>query len=145
MTDIYDKPKRSLIMSKISGKDTKAEILVRKELFAKGFRYRKNDKSLPGKPDIVLPKYKAIIFAHGCLWHGHKGCKASKLPETRKDFWQKKIFDNIKRDGRNYQELRQKGWKVIVVWQCEINNNQKRQRRLESLVDEIISGTPCKA
>jgi len=132
-------------MSKISGKDTKTEIFVRKGLFAKGFRYRKNDKSLPGKPDIVLPKYKAIIFTHGCFWHGHSGCKASKLPETRKDFWEKKISDNLQRDARRYEELRRQGWKVIVVWQCEINNNQKRQRRLESLVDEIISGTPCKA
>ena len=126
-------------MSRISDRDSKMEILVRKTLFTKGFRYRKNDKSLPGKPDIVLPRYKTVIFTHGCFWHGHKGCKASKLPETRKDFWQKKIDENIQRDGKNVEELKQKGWKVIVIWQCEINNNQKRRERFKLLINEIKS------
>lgn len=99
MTDIYSKNKRSKIMSKISGKETKYEILVRKFLFEKGFRYRKNDKRLPGRPDIVLPKYKTIIFVHGCFWHGHY-CKAAKLPETNKEFWENKINSNIERDKK---------------------------------------------
>jgi DNA mismatch endonuclease (patch repair protein) len=89
-------------MSKISGKETKPEILVRKFLFANGFRYRKNDKRSPGKPDIVLPKYKTVIFIHGCFWHGHN-CPARKLPETRKEFWRKKIQENIDRDNRKVE------------------------------------------
>lgn len=129
-------------MSKISDRDSKMEIFVRKGLFAEGFRYRKNDKSLPGKPDIVLPRYKTVIFTHGCFWHGHNGCKASKLPETKKDFWQKKIDENIQRDEKNVEELKQKGWKVIVIWQCEINNNQKRRERFMLLINEIKAASP---
>jgi len=125
-------------MSKISGKDTKPEILVRKFLFSKGFRYRINDRRYPGRPDIVLPKSKIVIFIHGCFWHGHLGCKASKLPETRKEFWEKKINDTQLRDKRNIETLKKKGWHVIVVWQCEIKNIEKRQKRLESLVTEIL-------
>jgi DNA mismatch endonuclease (patch repair protein) len=108
LADIFTKEKRSDIMSKISGKETKPEILVRKYLFANGFRYRKNDKRFPGKPDIVLPKYKTIIFIHGCFWHGHN-CKRGKLPETRKSFWKKKISQNIERDKRNNDILENLG------------------------------------
>ena len=104
-------------MSKISGKETKPEILVRTHLFSQGFRYLKNDKRLPGKPDIVLPKHKVVVFIHGCFWHGHD-CKSGKLPETRKNFWKKKISDNVNRDYRNQSELGKLGWKVIIVWQC---------------------------
>lgn len=93
--DVFSKSKRSDIMSKVSGKDTKPEILVRKFLFSKGFRYRKNVKDLPGKPDIVLPKYKAIIFVHGCFWHGHESCEAAKLPTSNIDYWTEKIASNI--------------------------------------------------
>lgn len=138
MTDIYPPKKRSDIMSKISGKDTKPEILVRKFLFSKGLRYRLNDKRYPGRPDIILPKYKTAIFIHGCFWHGHQGCKASKLPETRKEFWQKKINDTKIRDKRKIEELKAQGWRVIVVWQCEIKNIGDRQKRLELLVGEIL-------
>lgn len=123
-------------MSKISGKETKPEILVRKFLFANGFRYRKNVKSLPGSPDIVLPKYKTVIFVHGCFWHGHT-CKAAKLPETRKEFWTDKISSNVLRDNRNMDDLKSLGWKVIVVWQCEIKNKLLREERLGNLVSEI--------
>lgn len=139
MADIYSKSKRSSIMSKISGKETKPEVLVRKYLFSKGFRYRKNDKRFPGKPDVVLPKYKTIIFVHGCFWHNHKGCKASKLPESNRDFWGKKIGDNIKRDRKNRNELKNLGWKVIVAWQCEIKVKTKREKRLCRLVKQIIN------
>ncbi len=120
MSDIYSKSKRSSIMSKISGKDTKLEILVRKYLFSKGFRFRKNVKDLPGKPDIVLPKYKTIIFINGCFWHGHENCKKAILPATNTRFWREKISGNIIRDKGNIQKLREMGYKVITVWQCEL-------------------------
>jgi DNA mismatch endonuclease (patch repair protein) len=132
MSDIYTKQKRSEIMSKISGKETKPEILVRKFLFAKGFRYRKNDERYPGKPDIVLPKYKTIIFINGCFWHGHN-CPAGKLPETRKEFWMEKISGNIERDKRNKAKLEKQGWQVITIWQCELNNKLKFEKTMEKL------------
>lgn len=137
MADIYDKTKRSDIMSKISGKETKLEILVRKFLHAQGFRFRKNDKRYPGKPDVVLPKYKTVIFIHGCFWHGHS-CKAGKLPETRKEFWKEKIQSNVDRDNRNIQELKMLGLKVLIVWQCEINNKSVTEDRLNKLLAEIL-------
>lgn len=136
MSDIYSKSKRSDIMSKISGKETKPEILVRKFLFSKGFRFRKNVKELPGKPDIVLPKYKTIIFVHGCFWHGHS-CKRGTLPETNHEFWQEKIDKNIERDNHNIFELIEKGWNVIIVWQCEIKNKANMDIRLNKLIEEI--------
>ncbi|NJK85261.1 MAG: DNA mismatch endonuclease Vsr [Bacteroidales bacterium] len=130
MADIYSSKKRSEIMSKISGKETKPEILVRKFLFSQGFRFRKNVKELPGKPDIVLPKYKTIIFIHGCFWHGHD-CIAGKLPETRREFWEKKISDNKKRDLINMKLLQKMGWDIIVIWKCELRNlKRKKKKRL---------------
>src|ERR1700739_1798896 len=96
--DVFSKDKRSTIMSKISGKETKPEIIIRKFLFSKGFRYRKNVSTLPGKPDIILSKYSTVIFVNGCFWHGHKNCKAAKLPSTRRQFWEEKINNNIVRD-----------------------------------------------
>ncbi len=123
-------------MSKITGKDTKPEILVRKYLFANGFRYRKNVKTLPGKPDIVLQKYKTVIFVHGCFWHGHN-CKAGKLPVTRKEFWKEKIKGNIERDKRNKFELEKLEWNVITIWQCEIKNNEIRTNTLEKLINTL--------
>ncbi|MDN4028679.1 very short patch repair endonuclease [Chryseobacterium gambrini] len=127
MTDIFTTERRSEIMSKISSTETKPEILVRKYLFAQGFRFRKNDKRLPGKPDVVLPKYKTVIFIHGCFWHGHPECKKSKLPETRKEFWEKKISKNIIRDSDNYDELKNLGWNIVIIWECDINNKAKRE------------------
>lgn len=138
MADIYDKSKRTSIMSKISGKETKPEILVRKFLFANGLRYRKNVKSLPGSPDIVLPKYKTVVFVHGCFWHGHD-CKAAKLPETRKEFWTDKINANAVRDTRNIEELESLGWTVIVVWQCTIKNRVLREETLSKMLNDIVA------
>lgn len=103
MSDVFTKQKRSQIMSKISGKETKPEILVRKYLFSKGFRYRKNAKELPGKPDIVLPKHKTVIFVHGCFWHGHEGCRKSQLPTSNIEFWTEKIGRNKERDQKEIQ------------------------------------------
>ena len=136
MPDIYSKQKRSEIMSKISGKETKPEILVRKFLFANGFRYRKNDKRYPGKPDIVLPKYKTVVFIHGCFWHGHN-CPAGKPPETKKDFWKQKIKGNIERDKRNKTELQKQGWKVITIWQCELKNKEIREKTFTELTNTL--------
>lgn len=125
-------------MSKISGKDTKPEILVRKYLFSKGFRFRKNVKDLPGKPDILLPKYKTIIFINGCFWHGHENCKKATLPATNTKFWREKISGNIIRDKKNIQKLREMGYKVIIVWQCELTSNF-RKTTLSNLLTEIIA------
>lgn len=111
-------------MSKIRGDETQPEIVARKFLFSQGFRFRKNVKTLPGKPDIVLPKYKTVIFIHGCFWHKHKNCKKAQLPETRKEFWEKKINGNVERDKRNIRALRKTGWQVIVLWQCHLRKNQ---------------------
>jgi DNA mismatch endonuclease (patch repair protein) len=136
MSDIFTKQKRSEIMSKISEKETKPEILVRKFLFSNGLRYRKNDKRYPGKPDIVLPKYKTVIFIHGCFWHGHN-CPAGKLPVTRKEFWQNKIQGNIDRDKKNVEELKKQGWKVITIWQCELKNKEVTKKTLNELINTL--------
>jgi len=123
-------------MSKISGKETKPEILVRKYLFSKGFRYRKNDNRLPGKPDIVLPKYKTVIFIHGCFWHGHD-CPAGRLPETNRYFWESKTNFNIERDKKSQRELEKLGWKVIVIWQCELKKEKLRAKKLKETEQKI--------
>lgn len=136
MSDIFSQTKRSDIMSKISSKDTKPEILVRKFLFSKGFRYRINVKTLPGKPDIVLPKYKTIIFVNGCFWHGHN-CKKGKLPSSNTDFWKEKISNNKSRDAKNFDLLVKLGWKVIIIWQCEISKIDNRTKILNKLLEDI--------
>jgi DNA mismatch endonuclease (patch repair protein) len=137
MADIFSKAKRSEIMSKISGKETKPEIIVRKYLFSQGFRYRKNDKKLAGKPDIVLPKYKTVIFVHGCFWHSHKNCPKSALPMTNREFWETKIQRNVGRDKRNRQKLKNLGWKVITIWQCRIKNKTLFEKTMKKVIDKI--------
>lgn len=132
-------------MSKIRGKDTKPEIIVRKFLFSKGFRYRINDKRYPGTPDIILPKYQTIIFVNGCFWHGHENCKAAILPNTNTESWKKKISDNIARDKNNIQKLEKDGWKVITIWQCEIKSKKSREKRLELLIYEIAQNDTTKS
>ena len=136
MSDIFSSQKRSDIMSKISGKNTKPEILVRKFLFSKGFRYRINVKTLPGKPDIVLPKYKTVIFINGCFWHGHS-CKKGKLPSSNIDFWKEKISNNKLRDDKNSDLLIKLGWKVIIIWQCEVSKIDNRIKILNKLLEDI--------
>lgn len=126
-------------MSKITGKETKPEILVRKFLFANGFRFRKNVKQLPGKPDIVLPKYKTVVFINGCFWHGHKACKKASLPTTNTKFWENKIHKTIDRDKFNKSYLEKAGWSVITIWQCELNNNMNKKQTLNNLINFIYS------
>lgn len=109
-------------MSKIRSKNTKPEMTLRKALFAKGFRYRVNYKKLPGKPDIVFPKYKTAIFVHGCFWHGHERCKISHIPKSNTEFWKNKISTNQERDKNNVVQILSLGWKVLIVWECEIFN-----------------------
>jgi len=121
MTDFMTKEQRSRAMSRVRGSETQLERLVRSELHKHGFRFRKNVRSLPGRPDIVLPKHRAVIFVHGCFWHGHQGCPASKLPETNREFWEEKIAANIVRDARQLENLRSLGWRVGVVWGCSLN------------------------
>ncbi|MGB2552378.1 very short patch repair endonuclease [Campylobacter sp. MOP51] len=140
MPDIFTKQKRSEIMSQIHNKDTKLEIIVRKFLFANGFRYRKNDKRYPGKPDIVLPKYKAIVFIHGCFWHGHD-CKVGALPKSKQDFWHKKIASNINRDKKNVKIIEESGWKVYIIWGCELIGIF-RDNTLEKLKSFLIENKP---
>lgn len=136
--DNLDKNKRSCLMVKIKQKNTEPEIIVRHFLYSKGFRYRINLKSLPGSPDIVLPKYKTVIFVHGCFWHGHT-CKAGHLPTSNLDYWKLKIEKNIERDRKKNEELEMQGWNVIVVWQCEVKTLKNRHQRLFTLVLEIMN------
>lgn len=122
MSDIVDPMTRSRMMSGIRGKDTKPELAVRRALHRAGYRFRLHRKDLPGCPDIVLPKYRAVIFVHGCFWHGH-GCRYFKIPKTRTDFWLDKIMANAKRDRLNAESLRAAGWLVLTVWECDIIDN----------------------
>ncbi|UOO79566.1 DNA mismatch endonuclease Vsr [Uruburuella suis] len=136
MPDIFTPDKRSQIMSKIHGKETRLEILVRKFLFSQGFRYRKNDKRYAGKPDIVLPKYKTVVFIHGCFWHGHS-CNKGHIPRSNTDFWQDKITKNRQRDIKNESSLQALGFKVVTIWECELKNKTVLESRLNRLVTEI--------
>ena len=127
-------------MSRIRSKNTKPEETVRKFLFAQGFRYRKNDSKLPGKPDIVLPKYRTVIFVNGCFWHGHEGCRYFKYPRTNEDFWRAKIHGNRLRDRVKAEALQEQGWHVIIVWECQLKGSNA-DHCLESLIDEIRKKT----
>lgn len=134
MTDIVDKNKRSKMMSGIRGKNTNPELLMRKVLFKKGFRYKLHDKKLPGKPDMVFPKYGAVIFVHGCFWHGH-GCHLFKWPSTRPDFWRRKINRNIELDSINYKKLKSAGWRILTIWECAIKG--KMRKPTEQVANEV--------
>ena len=132
MSDKLTKEHRSWNMSRIKGKDTGIEVAVRKRLFSYGYRYRKNDKKLPGKPDIVLPKYKTVVFIHGCFWHLHNGCKIARIPKSNTDFWIMKLNHNVEKDINNKQLLEALGWKVLTVWECEI------EKDIDAVVHSII-------
>lgn len=138
MADVHEPETRSYNMSQISGKDTKPEMLVRKFLHANGFRYRLHAKDLPGKPDLVLPKYNSVIFVHGCFWHAHEGCKYFKIPETRTEWWKEKLYGNKERDKKNIEKLKKEGWNVIVVWECELKSGKKKSF-LKKLAEKLNS------
>jgi DNA mismatch endonuclease (patch repair protein) len=132
----HSKEVRSYNMSRIRSKDTKPEKIVRKYLFSKGFRYRKNDRRYSGCPDIVLPKYRTAIFINGCFWHCHEGCSDFIIPKSNQEYWVPKLEKNRKRDEENYTVLRNNGWNVLVVWECELKKNI-RDGRLEHLYQQI--------
>ncbi len=136
MADVHTPEVRSYNMSHIRGKDTKPEVIVRKYLFSQGFRYRKNDPRLPGKPDIVLPKYKTVVFVNGCFWHKHEGCKYFVWPKSNTEFWKQKISATVERDRQEYKQLEDLGWRIIVVWECELKKKVQSER-LERLCREI--------
>ena len=138
MVDNVSKEVRSYNMSRIRSKDTKPEILVRSYLFSKGLRFRKNDKRYPGSPDIVLPKYKTMVFVHGCFWHLHDGCRYARIPKSNVEYWEKKLYRNKERDEHNQKELEEMGWNVITVWECELKKD-KREKTLENLYIQITS------
>jgi DNA mismatch endonuclease (patch repair protein) len=135
--DIWSKQKRSEVMSKIRGKNTKPEMILRSQLFRQGFRFRVHQKDLPGKPDIVLAKYKTVIFVHGCFWHYHKDCREGRIPSTNSKFWREKLLKNVEKDEKHIEVLKETGWKVIVVWECEIE--KYLEQTLEKLIIKIRS------
>lgn len=125
MTDVLTAAQRQLNMSRIRGRDTKPEMLVRQGLHARGLRYRLHDRKLPGRPDLVFPRHGAVVFVHGCFWHAH-GCALSKLPATRQDFWKKKLEGNVTRDRRAVDALLASGWRVLVIWECALRGAGRR-------------------
>lgn len=137
MTDNHTKEIRSYNMSQIRSKNSKPEETVRKYLFSKGLRFRKNDKRYPGHPDIVLPKYKTIIFVNGCFWHLHDGCRYAVIPSSNVDYWKPKLERNKERDIKIIEELSERGWNVIVVWECQLRKERKQQT-LDDLYENII-------
>jgi DNA mismatch endonuclease (patch repair protein) len=139
MSDVHSQKVRSYNMSRIKGKDTKPEMLVRKFLFSKGYRYRLHVENLAGKPDIFLPKYNTIIFVNGCFWHGHKGCKYFILPKTRADWWEEKINRNIARDKVNIDKIKEIGFNIIIIYECDLRSD-KIENTLKETLKEIENG-----
>jgi DNA mismatch endonuclease (patch repair protein) len=136
MADVHTKAQRSYNMSRIRSTNTKPEMLVRKFLHAQGFRYRLHDKKLPGKPDIVLPKYKTVIFVHGCFWHGHEGCKYYVVPKTRAEWWLDKINTNKTNDSKALKALKKDGWKLVEIWECDLKAS-KMEKRMMKLLQQL--------
>lgn len=137
MTDKFTPQKRSAIMARVRNRNTNPEIIVRKLLHRKGYRFRIHRKDLPGKPDIVLSKHRTVVFVHGCFWHGHPGCPRAARPKSNVDFWNRKLDKNMERDLEVYKELQSLGWRILVIWQCETRNLVA----LESLIDSFFNST----
>ena len=137
--DVHDSKTRSYNMSCIKGKRTKPEEIVARYLFSQGFRYRRNVRSLPGTPDIVLKKYNTVIFVNGCFWHMHENCRYSVMPENHKEFWAEKLLKNKERDEKKKRQLKQMGWNVIVVWECQLKGEEKLPA-LEKLKSDVLKG-----
>jgi DNA mismatch endonuclease (patch repair protein) len=138
--DIWTKKKRSAVMSKILSKDTKPEKLVRSLLHNAGYRFNKYRKDLPGRPDIVLPKYRTVIFVHGCFWHYHSNCPEGRIPDTNSKYWKEKLVKNVERDKKNKKALLKLGWKVLVIWECEIENN--KEKTFENILSKLNLNNP---
>ncbi len=136
MSDKFTPEKRREIMSRVRGKDTKPEKLVRSLLHNMGYRFRLHRKDLPGKPDIVLPKHHKVVFVHGCFWHGHEECRRAARPATNAEFWNKKIDGNIKRDAQKLEELKATGWHALTIWQCELRDLEA----LRGKIDRFLKG-----
>jgi DNA mismatch endonuclease (patch repair protein) len=132
--DIKSRKLRSLNMSKIRSKNTKPELIVRSIIHKKGFRFRLHVSGLPGKPDLVFPKYKNVIFIHGCFWHRHENCKYSYMPKSNIDFWKNKFSDNVRKFKKARNLLKKSGWRVIVLWECEIENKSKLEKKLQLIL-----------
>lgn len=140
MVDTLSPEERSERMSRIRGSDTTPELLVRRYLHAHGFRYKLHDRSLPGKPDLVFPRYGVVVFINGCFWHAHH-CQKGRIPATRSDFWKDKFEKNRARDTRNARLLKRLGWRVLTVWECTLSGASKRTRTLDILVRKIVAGS----
>ena len=136
MADVFTPEKRSEIMARVKGADTGPELLVRSMIHHMGFRFRLHRKDLPGSPDLVLPRHRKAIFVHGCFWHGHEGCRRSARPSSNKEFWNKKLSGNVERDKRDQEALRQAGWRVLVVWECETKDKEQLKRILTDFLME---------
>ena len=138
MADIMTKDERSIRMSRIRSASTKPEMKLRHALWHLGFRYRTNDKKLPGKPDIMLPKYRSVVFVHGCFWHRHLCCKDATTPKTRTEFWTSKFSSNVHNDRKNIEKLEEMGYQVIIIWECEI------KKRFQETMDNVVTvlGSP---
>ena len=134
MTDVFTPEKRSAVMSRVKNRDTAPEILVRSLLHRMGYRFRLQVKDLPGTPDIVLPKYRSVIFVHGCFWHGHEGCPRSQRPQANAEFWNEKIGKNMARDEKAQDDLRAIGWRVLIVWQCRTRKTDELRQTLEEFL-----------
>ncbi|WP_280641795.1 very short patch repair endonuclease [Anaeroarcus burkinensis] len=128
--DKFSVEKRSKIMARIRSHNTKPELIVRSMLHKAGFRFRVNKKTLPGKPDIVLAKYKTVIFVHGCFWHSHPGCRRASLPQTNTEFWKEKLEKNKLRDEKEVEELKELGWSVVIVWTCQLKDKNSLMEKL---------------
>lgn len=133
--DIWSKEKRSLVMSKIRSKDTKPEIILRSALHKLGYRFRIHKKELPGKPDIVLAKYKTVIFVHGCFWHYHKDCPEGRIPNTNSKYWKEKLLKNIERDKKHQDLCKELGWNVLIIWECKI---EKKLEEVLTIIETTI-------
>nr|WP_279324924.1 very short patch repair endonuclease [Bifidobacterium margollesii] len=136
----FERGTRSYTMSRIRGKDTSIEVMVRRYLFSRGLRFRKNDRRYPGHPDVVLPKWHAVVFVNGCFWHMHEGCARHTMPKSNVEFWTAKLMRNRERDEAQHRQLQAMGWRVIVVWECELGKRDRRSR-LERLYEQIVGGS----
>jgi DNA mismatch endonuclease (patch repair protein) len=140
VTDVVDSKTRSRMMSGIRAKDTKPELVLRKALHARGFRYRLHDRSLAGRPDLVLPRYRAVVLIHGCFWHQHEGCRYATSPSTRPDFWQAKFDANRRRDAEVFISLTEQGWRVATIWECALRRSTQASATSELVADWLTGG-----